>query len=660
MCGLAGIVGDGARSPDLLAAMARSLAHRGPDDEGVWTDAAAGVGLVHRRLSIVDLSPMGHQPMTSANGRFVIVLNGEIYNHRDLRARIAGVDWRGHSDTETLVEAIAAWGLTKALSQSVGMFALALWDRQERRLHLARDRFGEKPLYYGWVGGDFAFASELKALRLHPRFANPIDRRALRLFAARAVVPAPFSIYEGLFKLDPGCILTATPDIARDPQTDPPGVGASASGLSIERYWSYREVVSAGLAEPIASEAEAVDQLEAALVQSIAGQSVADVAVGAFLSGGVDSSTVVGLYQAHAPGRVKSFTIGFDEAGFDEAAHARAVANHFGTDHIERRVGFADAQAVIPLLPAMYDEPFADSSQIPTHLVSRLAREQVTVALSGDGGDELFGGYNRYLTIPRLWRAIGPLPHPARAAIGGLAALIPAPAWNAIIAAAPSGRRSAHFGASLAKLARNVRDSRSLDELVTSFLDEWSATGSPVLPRAALPREAGFDLILPGGAPDATRMMANDAMRYLPDDVLCKVDRAAMAVGLETRVPFLDHRVAAVAARIPVGMQIRGGTGKNVLRQLLARHAPATMFERPKTGFAIPVGEWLKEPLRDWAEGLLDPRRLDEDGFFDSAMVTRRWQAHRSGSVDSTQALWSILMFQSWLAASASGPPQIG
>ena len=511
------------------------------------------------------------------------------------------------------------------------MFAIALWDRRERRLSLARDRFGEKPLYYGWVGGDFAFASELKAIRRHPRFANPVDRRALRLFAARSVVPAPFSIYEGLFKLEPGCILTVAPDVVHHPTTDPPAVGTPGGPLAIERYWSMRDGVLAGLADPFRSEGEGLDALEEAIVRSIAGQAVADVPVGAFLSGGIDSSTVVGLYQAHAPDTVRSFTIGFDDPTFDEAPYARQVAAHFGTDHHEHRVSVADAQAVIPLLPAIYDEPFADSSQIPTFLVSRFAREQVTVALSGDGGDELFGGYNRYLAAARLWDRSEFLPRPVRAALGGLAASLPPSAWNAIIAMKFAGRRSSHFGASIQKLVRTAGGADDLGEFFARFLDQWSTEGSPVLPFAPLPNEASFDLALPVGTPTATRMMLADATAYLPDDILCKVDRAAMAVGLETRVPFLDHRVAAVAARIPVAMQIRGGTGKRMLRQLLARHAPPALFDRPKTGFAIPVGEWIKGPLRDWAEALLDPARLRREGWFDADKVTRRWHAHVSG-----------------------------
>lgn len=650
MCGLAGIFGDGAREAGLLKAMAGSIAHRGPDDEGVWVDDEAAVGLASRRLAIVDLSPMGHQPMASANGRFVIAFNGEIYNHRAIRAELDAkrqTAWRGHSDTETLIEAIAEWGLAGALERSVGMFGLAVWDKQERTLALARDRFGEKPLYYGWVGNDFLFASELKAMRCHPRFTAGVDRRALRLLASRAYIPAPFSIYERIFKLEPGCILTATREVVRHSTLTPPQAGAAFPGLSIERYWSYRDVANKGLAHPVANEAEALEGLEAAISQSIDGQSVADVSVGAFLSGGIDSSAVVALYQAHSPGRVKTFTIGFEEAGFDEAVHAKKVAAHFGTEHHERYVSVADAQAVIPLLPQMYDEPFADSSQIPTYLVSRLAREHVTVALSGDGGDELFAGYNRYLGTARAWGQIKRLPQPARRMLGGLLESVPPAAWNGLVRALPSGQRPAHFGNRVRKAFATMSSARNLDDLVAHFLDEWDVN-SPVLPPASLADESAYDMALAPGAPDITRMMYCDTTSYLPDDILCKVDRAAMATSLETRVPYLDHRVAEFAARIPVSMQVRGTTGKTILRQILYRHAPPALFDRPKAGFAVPVGEWIRGPLRDWAETLLDEQRLREGGYFDPAMVGKRWRSHLSGERDSTQALWSILMFEAW------------
>jgi asparagine synthase (glutamine-hydrolysing) len=669
MCGIVGLVGSSAVGGALLARMAERLAHRGPDDAGVWTDAEAGVGLGHRRLSIIDLSPLGHQPMESADGRYVIVYNGEIYNHAEMRSEVEaaggagggnGIAWRGHSDTETLLEAIAIWGLEAALTKSVGMFAIALWDRRERTLSLARDRFGEKPLYYGWTGGAFAFASELKAIRELPGFDNEVDRRALRLLAARTYIPAPLSIYERIFKLEPGCILRLTPEAARAPRSEPPVEGRPENGLSLARYWSYRKVMREGFAEPIEDEDEALDSLEAALAGAIRSQSVADVPVGAFLSGGIDSSTVVALYQKHSSIPVRTFSIGFEEAGFNEAEYAKKVAEHLGTVHNERYVTVKETQDVIPLLPSMYDEPFADSSQIPTHLVSRFAREQVTVALSGDGGDELFAGYNRHFAAPRLWEKLQKLPKPVRALIGPPLSHVPAAVWDS--ASRLAGRRHPSFGTKVSKALRVAGSARSFDDVYHSFLDEWSFEPSPV--RGVEAGESGyaFDLDVAPGASDTLRMMYCDAVSYLPDDILCKVDRAAMAVSLETRVPFLDHRVAEVAARIPVSMKVRGGQGKHILRKLLYREAPRQLFERPKAGFAVPVGEWLRGPMRPWAEALLDRSRLRQEGYFDAEVVHRRWQQHLRRERDATPAIWAVLMFQAWLeeqgAEAAGGPPE--
>ena len=644
MCGVCGIVSAGRVDGAVLRAMSRTIAHRGPDDEGQWIDREAGVGLGHRRLSIVDLSPLGHQPMESANGRWMLSYNGEIYNHLALRAELdaagKGGTWRGHSDTETLLAAISAWGLETALRKSVGMFALALWDRQERILLLARDRFGEKPLYYGWAGGDFVFASELKAIRAHPRFENPVSRRALGLLAARAYVPAPLSIYERIYKLEPGCILAVSPAAAQAPTDEAPRAGTDG-GIALTRYWSYRDVMRRGYADPIGDEVEALERLETTLAEAIGGQSVADVPVGAFLSGGIDSSTVVALYQKYSSQPVRTFSIGFEEAGFNEAEYAKAVAAHFGTVHNERYVTVREAREVIPLLPAMYDEPFADSSQIPTYLVSRFAREQVTVALSGDGGDELFAGYNRHFAAPRLWRRLQMLPRPVRGLIGTPLSQLPPGVWNL----AP-GKRQPHFGAKMQKALRIAGSARSFDDVYNSFLDEWSFEASPVLGADGV--GSGFDLDVAAGAPETVRMMYCDAVSYLPDDILCKVDRASMAVSLESRVPFLDHRVAELAARIPVSMKVRGGKGKHILRELLYREAPRALFERPKAGFAVPVGDWIKGALRPWAEDLLDPRRMAQEGYFDTARVQRRWQEHLSGRRDATPALWAVLMFQAW------------
>lgn len=657
MCGIAGAIFARTCDPFLVERMTGRLRHRGPDDDGLWEDADSSDGgrvvLGHRRLSIVDLSPLGHQPMASPDGRWVIVYNGEVYNHLAIRAELDAAHlappWRGHSDTETLVAAVMAWGLEKTLVRAVGMFAIALWDRRDRVLHLVRDRFGEKPLYYGWVGGDLLFASELKAMRAHPGFANPIDRNALAAFTARNYVPAPWSIYRDIYKLEPGCILSIAPSAARTAPGAPPAEGRR-NGLTLTRYWSYRAVLAAGAADPIGTEQDAIAALDETLGAAISGQAIADVPVGAFLSGGIDSSSVVALYQRHSSTPVRTFSIGFEEAGFNEAEYAKQVARHFGTVHDERYVSVAETQAVIPLLPEMYDEPFADSSQIPTHLVSRFAKEQVTVALSGDGGDELFAGYNRHFAAPKLWDRLSLLPRTVRAALSAPLSRLPAGLWNAL-----PGQHAPHFGAKVQKAMRVAGSARRFDDVYTSFLDEWSFQRSPVLGAQQI---SGFNLDPFPGASDALRMMYCDATTYLPDDILVKVDRAAMAVSLETRVPFLDHRVAAVAARIPLAMKIKEGHGKHVLRELLYRNAPRALFERPKAGFAIPIGQWLRGPLRSWAEELLAPARLAREGYFDGSVVRRRWHDHLSERRDGTAALWAILMFQAWHAAQEN-PPQM-
>lgn len=618
MCGIVGVIAGGRSEVATIRRMTGTLRHRGPDDEGYWLDSEAGVSFGHRRLAVVDLSANGRQPMVSHDGRYVLVLNGEIYNHAALRESLtrAGQDgWRGRSDSETLVEAIAAWGLRSALRECVGMFALALWDRHARRLYLARDRFGEKPLYYGRAGRDFVFASELKALGAHPDFQDEIDRDALAAFAARGYVPAPRSIFTGVSKLEPGTILALDP------------VDGSVTGA---RYWSYRETVESGLANPFRNQASALSALEAALATAIRGQSVADVPVGMFLSGGVDSSTIAALWRKHLTGGLTTYAIGFEEAGFDEAPYARAVAQALGTDHREHYVTAAEARAVIPMLPSIYDEPFADPSQIPTYLLSRLARDEVIVALSGDGGDELFGGYTRYRTAARLWRAMRRVPPPLRHAAGALLSRIPA-------------------GPRLDRTFHRLERVDSLAALYASFRDEWTGEPSPVLgatPGGACP----LDLDIANG-PDLVRIMYCDATSYLPGDLLCKVDRAAMAHGLEVRIPFLDHRVAAVAAGIPLAMKMTGGGGKQILKQLLFAHLPAHLFARPKAGFSVPVGAWLKGPLKSWASDLLARERLDREGYFDGAAIERRWRDHLAGRRDATFSLWPVLMFHAWLDA---------
>ena len=651
MCGIAGFIA--ATRLDAMESigsrMADTIAHRGPDDAGVWIDRDAGVCLAHRRLAILDLSPAGHQPMMSSSNRFVMSYNGEIYNHLEIRAEIEAsgfsVRWSGRSDTETLLAAFERWGVEGALQRTVGMFAIALWDRAERQLTLARDRFGEKPLFYGWVGKGihraFVFGSELKALRAYPGFANPISRDTLALYAQHSVLPAPYSIYEDVLKLPSGCVLTLDPgDLARQ-------------DVTIEPYWRLTDTVLRGLEDPFRDASEAVDALNDALLSSVAQQAVADVPLGAFLSGGVDSSTIVALMQAQSSRPVRTFTVGFDEAGFNEADQARAVARHLGTDHHEIRVTSADALAVIPRLPALYDEPFADSSQIPTHLVCQCARSRVTVALSGDGGDELFGGYNRHSWGGRVWAWLGWLSPPVRQAIGATIHGVPRSVWNGVGQALPGGHRVALLGDKAHKLADRLHSVRGVEDLYRSLVTQWPTDARLVEGAGRLPTLLDDAEIAKGVLETQNRMMLWDALTYLQDDILTKVDRAAMGASLETRIPFLDHRVFQLAWRLPLDMKIRPGESKWALRQVLYRYVPRQLIVRPKAGFAVPVGEWLRGPLRDWAEDLLDETRLSQEGYFNTKLVRAAWSQHLSEGYEWTSRLWTVLMFQAWLAANA-------
>jgi asparagine synthase (glutamine-hydrolysing) len=625
--------------------MTRALAHRGPDDQGIWVDAEGRIALGHRRLAIVDLSLAGHQPMASPAGRYVITFNGEIYNHADLRRELDGqghqIAWRGHSDTETLLAGFDAWGIKPTLQRAFGMFAFAVWDRQDRALTLARDRLGEKPLYYGRQHGPkspFLFASELKALRQHPDFDPEVDREALSLFVRYLDVPAPLSIYRGISKLLPGTMLT---------------LAHRAAEPVIEEYWSGAEVAQDGVANPLGLRGEAAtDALEQVIEGAVGRQMMADVPLGAFLSGGVDSSTVVAIMQKLSPRPVKTFTVGFDEQAYNEADHAKAVATHLGTNHTELYVSAEQAMDVIPSLPEMYDEPFADSSQIPTHLISALARQHVTVALSGDGGDELFGGYDRYLITAGLWSKIAGIPKPFRAAAARALIMFPASAWTSFGNAAggllPRTLRLKRFGDKVHKGA-GMLCSESVDELYDGMLSQWRNPGTFVIgaPANSPPAFAAEGL---GSLDGVERMMAQDMLGYLPNDILAKVDRAAMSVSLETRVPLLDPEVVEFAWRLPLDQKIRGGTTKWLLRQVLYRHVPAKLIERPKMGFGIPLDTWLRGPLRDWAETLLDERRLRDEGFFRPQEIRRAWDGHLSGQNNQFK-LWTILMFESWLGA---------
>jgi asparagine synthase (glutamine-hydrolysing) len=641
MCGVAGFLSISSlddSAEQMVAGMARAIARRGPDDQGTWIDRHAGIALGHRRLAIVDLSAAGHQPMVSASGRYVMSFNGEIYNHEELRRMLpagGAYSWRGHSDTESLLAAIDAWGVPETLEKVVGMFAIALWDRETEKLILARDRAGEKPLYYGWQQGTFLFGSELKALKQHPRFGGAIDRGSLTLLLRHNFIPCPYSIYEGIRKLPPGTWVEVSRDAA-DPVPRP--------------YWSMTDVAKRGAAHPFSgTDNEAVDALEKVLKAAVRGQMMSDVPLGALLSGGLDSSTVTALMQAVSCTPVRTFTIGFEEGAYDEASHARAVAKHLGTQHTELRLTGSDAQALVPTLPEIYDEPFADSSQLPTHLVMRLARQQVTVALSGDAGDELFGGYNRYLHAPRLWSRLGWLPFRARQLVGRTILAVPPATVDRLTGPLVQFTGVAHAGEKAHKLARRLTTVRSLDEFCVSLLTEWPNAEQMVLGGSVPPNLIDEPDRWPRLSDPVARMMTMDARWYLPDDILVKVDRAAMAVSLETRAPFLDRDVMEFAWSLPMHLKIRDGQGKWIIRQLLDRYIPRQLVERPKMGFSIPIDSWLRGPLRDWAEELLDARRLRTEGYFNAELARDAWDAHQRHAGAYGHRLWSILMFQSWL-----------
>ena len=644
MCGIAGVLtpdGPVANTVATAQAMGAALAARGPDDAGIWSDGNGKIALAHRRLAVIDLSPAGHQPMHSRCGRYTIVFNGEIYNFPKLRQQLAaaGVRFVGHSDTETLLEAIASWGLTLALQRCNGCFALAVWDRVEQHLLLARDRIGEKPLYYGWVNGSFLFASELKALHACANFSVEIDREAVAQYLQFGYIPEPLSIYRNVRKLVPGSFIA---------------VSARAPGVLPEPmpFWSLRAAVDTARSDlMVCSFDEAAAVFDAALQRAVALRMIADVPLGAFLSGGIDSSLMVAMMGRATPHPVRTFSIGFHEAAYNEAPQAAAIARHLGTDHTEFYVSAAEARAIIPRLPMIYDEPLADTSQIPTAVLSQLARQQVTVAMSGDGGDEVFGGYRRYRSMRRFWHLLGRCPAPARKLVGSALSALTSGALGSLVQGLahtlPPTAGAMDWYDRVSKTAEFSRFNEPM-QMYRRLIALWP---QPELLLQNMPPVADREATLQV-AGDARafvdQMMYFDTANYLPGNILPKLDRASMACGLEARMPFLDHELIELAWRLPVAWKIRRSRGKIMLRELLLRHLPRGAFDRPKMGFDIPLGAWLRGPLREWAEHLLDPVTLRDGGIFHAEPIVAAWRAHCSGRRDLRYQLWAILMFQAW------------
>jgi asparagine synthase (glutamine-hydrolysing) len=656
MCGLAGFIASTDALfcyDDVLNSMGKTILHRGPDQGAIYTERSQRVGLSHQRLAILDLTDAGSQPMKSKSGQYIIAFNGEIYNHLELRSLIekknTEISWVGHSDTETLLAAIELWGVEKSLQMCVGMFAFAVFDSFSSKLILARDRFGEKPLYYGSVNNSFVFGSELKAIKAFPGFNNKIDRIALGEYLHYTYVPAPKSIYQNIYKLLPGNFIEVSTNDFSD------------SGITQHEYWSLSEVVKKSNKQMVNNEDEACHNLEVLLEQSIKSQMLSDVPLGAFLSGGIDSSLISTLMQKNSMNPIKTFTIGFEDNNFNEAPYAKEIANFLGTDHSELYVSENETQEVIPMLGNMYDEPFADSSQIPTYLVCKAAKEHVTVALSGDAGDELFGGYNRYFWSPKIWKKVSWAPYRLRKILGRTIQSISAESWNKIGSLHQNFSKKNkvnNLGDKAIKLGRRLERVHTEEDLYLSLITEWSE------PELLLrnfdqtndlqkkPRDI-FSSMYKSNQSELS-MMFCDALTYLPDDILCKVDRAGMASSLETRVPFLDYRVAEYAWRLPLKMKIRDGQGKWILKEILYKHVPRNLLDRPKTGFGIPIGQWLRGPLKSWADDLLNPALIQAQGYFNSYIISELWNQHISGSHDWTTKLWTILMFQSWLVEQES------
>lgn len=659
MCGICGVWQRPGASREALEELATNMAfrlrHRGPDDGGTFVDAEVGIALGHRRLAVVDLSPLGHQPMESASGRYVISYNGEVYNHRQLRDELVArhYPFHGHSDTEVILGAIEQWGLDESLRRFIGMFAFALWDRKDRRLSLARDRLGIKPLYYGWIGPQFVFASELKAIASLPGFTHTINRDALGLLLSHGYIRAPHSIYQDIFKLPPGTRLHIDQSMAAS------SLSATTLMEHFVPYWSARDTAEAGTSQRLdLRDPEATDELDRLLRDAVGLRMEADVPLGAFLSGGIDSSTVVALMQAQSTRPVKTFSIGFQEHTFDEAPHAKAVAEHLGTDHHELYVTGQDALDVVPQLTDIFDEPFADASQVPTFLLSKLARSQVTVSLTGDGGDELFGGYSRYFEAERIRRLMSPLPLSLRrgAASWLNANHVSTPRMLERISRLLPVRMQPRNPLTAMNTLATLLNSRTVEERYHQLITQWGNASHVINGCRKAPAHDSDPSWQAKLNDPMERMMYADMVSYLPDDCLVKVDRASMAASLEARVPLLDHRIVEFAWRLPVRQKIRGKDGKWLLRQVLHRYVPKALVDRPKMGLGVPIGAWLRGPLREWAEPLLDAQRLREEGYFDPSSIRDVWEKHLSGRASESQKLWNVLMFQAWLEHSGKPP----
>lgn len=637
MCGIAGLYSNKLNQSEreyIALSASHELKHRGPDDFGLTSYEQ--LTLVHQRLSIIELSELGHQPMRSQSQNLCLVFNGEIYNFSEIRHDLEkqGVTFRGRSDTEVLLAALEVWGIESTLPRLVGMFAFCLWDNKSKQLTLARDRMGEKPLYYGQVGGDFMFASELKALHKHPKFEKNLNKSSLHLYFRRNCIPAPHTIYENIYKLPPAHYVTMTTAQLQ-----------SNSLTSPKPYWRLTEHIHP---DPTLSESSALAQTEAVIRKAIQGQMISDVPIGCFLSGGVDSSLVSSLMQAESSTPIQTFSVGFEESGFDEAPFARAIAQHLGTKHTEFYVNFKDAQDVIPLLPQIYDEPFADSSQIPTYLIARCARQHVKVCLSGDGGDEIFGGYNRYVLAEQVWKKLALLPQPLRVGAKAITKSLAPTTWAKLAEGLTFLARKKTWPQLQDKIQKSIHalDAKTVEDLYLALTSHWPQTDTLVRSPQGIsaPHFLAIDNITA-----AEKMMLQDALTYLPDDILVKVDRASMAMGLESRVPLLDHRVVEWAWSLPINYKIRDGQGKWILRQILYKYVPQQMLDRPKSGFSIPLDRWLRGPLKSWCDDILHTSESELGELIDLPLVQRMWQQHLSGKYNWQYQLWDVLMLQSWL-----------